>query len=96
MLLSLSKHFCGNKDYNYNGKDRHTIKRIDTQYTEAFKQFLDNNKRAVVDLNIKNGFDIATVVYNTYQLEVWLTYQRIIDKIEQAGGSSCVVVSPPN
>ena len=79
------KHFCGNKDYNYNGKDRRTIKQIDTQYTEAFKEFLNNNKRAVVDLIIKNGFDITHVVYNHMPTQEYeLTYQQIIDKIEQA------------
>ena len=78
-------HFCGNKDYNYNGKDRRTIKQIDTQYTEAFKQFLDNNKRAVVDLIIKNEFDITHVVYNHIPTKEYeLTYQQIVDKIEQA------------
>ena len=79
------KHFCGNKDYNYNGKDRRTIKQIDTQYTEAFKEFLNNNKRAVVDLIIKNGFDITHVVYNHMPTQEYeLTYQQIIDKIEEA------------
>ena len=66
-------------------RDRRTIKQIDTQYTEAFKQFLDNNKRAVVDLIIKNGFDITHVVYNHMPTQEYeLTYQQIIDKIEQA------------
>jgi hypothetical protein len=79
------KHFCGNKDYNYNGKDRRTIKQIDTQYTEAFKHFLDTNKSAIVDIIIRNGFDITHVVYNHLPTQEYeLTYQQIIDKIEQA------------
>lgn len=79
------KHFCGNKDYDYNGKDRRTIKQIDTQYTEAFKQFLDNNKCAIVDLIIRNGFDVTHVVYNHIPTqEYMMTYQQIIDKIEHA------------
>ena len=44
------KHFCGNKDYDYKGKDRRTIKQIDENYVNAFKEFLDNNKHVIVDL----------------------------------------------
>ena len=58
------KHFCGNKDYDYKGKDRRTIKQIDENYVNAFKEFLDNNKHVIVDLIIRNGFDITHVVYN--------------------------------
>lgn len=76
------KHFCGSKDYNYNGKDRRTIKQIDPEYTEAFKQFLNDNKKAIVDLIIKNGFDITHVVYNHMPTKEYeLTYQQILDKI---------------
>ena len=50
------KHFCGSVDYDYNGRDRRFIKEIDTQYTEAFKEFLDKNKREIVDLIIRNTF----------------------------------------
>ena len=79
------KHFCGSKDYDYNGKDRRTIKQIDTQYTEAFKQFLDTNKSAVIDLIIRNGDDITHVVYNHMPTQEYeLTYQEILDKIEYA------------
>ena len=79
------KHFCGNKDYNYNGKDRRTIEQIETQYTEAFKQFLDTNKSAIVDLIIRNGFDITHVVYNHMPTQEYeLTYQEILDKIKDA------------
>ena len=79
------KHFCGNKDYNYNGKDRRTIKQINMRYVEAFKEFLDNNKLAVVDLIIKNGFDITHVVYNHMPTQEYeLTYEEILDKIKYA------------
>lgn len=77
------KHFCGSKDYNYNGKDRRTIKQIDPEYTQAFKQFLNDNKKAVVDLIIKNGFDITHVVYNHMPTKEYeLTYQQILDRID--------------
>jgi len=78
--------FCGNPDYDYNGRDRRFIKEIDTQYTESFKEFLDNNKREIVDLIIRNGFDITHVVYNDIKNDKCyeLTYEDIISKIENA------------
>ena len=80
------KHFCGSSDYDYKGRDRRFIKEIDTQYTEAFKEFLDNNKREIVDLIIRNGFDITHVVYNDIKnsVEYELTYENILAKIEDA------------
>lgn len=80
------KHFCGSRDYDYNGKDRRSIKQIDEKYVTAFKQFLDNNKKEVVDLIIRNGFNITHVIYNDIKngVEYELTYEQILDKIEQA------------
>jgi|TARA_A100001234_G_scaffold195516_1_gene184498 hypothetical protein len=77
-------HFCGNENYDYNGKDRRTIKQIDTKYVDAFKEFLNNNKREVIDLIVKNGFDITHVIYNHMPTKEYeLTYQQIIDKLEE-------------
>ena len=80
------KHFCGSSDYDYKGRDRRFIKEIDTQYTEAFKEFLDNNKKEIVDLIIRNGFNITHVVYNDIKnsVEYELTYENILAKIEDA------------
>ena len=80
------EHFCGSSDYDYNGRDRRFIKEIDTQYTEAFKKFLDDNKREIVDLIIRNGFNITHVVYNDIKnsVEYELTYENILAKIEDA------------
>jgi len=80
------KHFCGSRDYDYNGKDRRNIKQIDEKYVTAFKQFLDTNKKEVVDLIIRNGFNITHVIYNDIKnsVEYELTYEQIIDKIEEA------------
>ena len=80
------EHFCGGSDYDYNGRDRRFIKEIDTQYTEAFKKFLDDNKREIVDLIIRNGFNITHVVYNDIKnsVEYELTYENILAKIEDA------------
>ena len=80
------KHFCGSSDYDYKGRDRRFIKEIDTQYTEAFIEFLDNNKKEIVDLIIRNGFNITHVVYNDIKnsVEYELTYENILAKIEDA------------
>ena len=79
-------HFCGSEGYNYNGKDRRTIKQIDPVLVDAFKQFLDANKDKVVDLIIRNGFDITSVVIKNTKTdeELELTYQEICDKIKDA------------
>jgi adenine-specific DNA methylase len=72
-----------NKDYDYKGKDRRTTKQIEEQYLIAFKEFLDNNKYAVIDLIVRNGFDITHVVYNHLPTKEYeLTYQQIIDRID--------------
>ena len=80
------KHFCGSSDYDYNGRDRRFIKEIDTQYTQSFKEFLDNNKKEIVDLIIRNGFDITHVIYNDIKnVKCYeLTYEDIVGKIENA------------
>jgi adenine-specific DNA methylase len=79
------KHFCGNKEYDYKGKDRRTTKQIEEKYLTAFKEFLDKNKYAVIDLIVRNGFDITHVVYNhLLTKEYELTYQQIIDRIDNA------------
>ena len=80
------KHFCGSADYDYNGRDRRFIKEIDTQYTQSFKEFLDNNKREIIDLIIRNGFDITHVIYNDIKnVKCYeLTYEDILAKIENA------------
>ena len=78
--------FCGNVDLDNNGKDRYHVKEIDVTYTDAFKNYLNNNKKEVVDLIIKNGFDITSVVYRDLKndVEYELTYEQIIDRIDNA------------
>lgn len=80
------KHFCGSADYNYQGRDRRTIKEIHPEYTEEFKNFLNENKEKVVDLIIRNGYDITSVVIKNTKTgeELELTYQEICDKIKDA------------
>ena len=78
--------FCGNADLDNNGKDRYDVKEIDTTYIDAFKNYLNNNKKEVVDLIIKNGFDITSVVYRDIKndVEYELTYDKILGKIKDA------------
>jgi hypothetical protein len=76
--------FCGNKDLNNNGKDRYTIKQIDSEYIHEFKNFLTQNKKEVVDLVIRNGFNITHVIYNDIKnnVEYELTYNDIVNKLD--------------
>jgi hypothetical protein len=80
------KHFCGSDGYNYQGRDRRTIKEIHPEYTDCFKDFLDNNKEKIIHLIICNGFDITHVIYrdNKNNIEYELTYSEICDKISNA------------
>lgn len=80
------KHFCGNQDYNYQGRDRRTVKEIHPEYVESFQDFLSNNKQKIVDLIVRNGFDITHVIYRDIKndVEYELTYEQICDKIENA------------
>jgi hypothetical protein len=75
--------FCGNKEMNNKGKDRFTIGQIDSTVTESFKKFLEKNKSKVIDLIIRNGFDITHVIFNdiTNKKEYELTYDEIVEKI---------------
>ena len=80
------KHFCGNKEYSFKGRDRRIVKEIDTKYRIAFEEFLNKKKQEVIDLIVRNGFDITSVVYNYRdgEFEGELTYQEILDKIKDA------------
>jgi len=75
--------FCGNKEMNNKGKDRYTISQIETSVNESFKDFLNQNKVKVIDLIIRNGFEITHVIFNdiTNNKEYELTYDEIIEKI---------------
>lgn len=80
------KHFCGNSQYNYKGKDRRFIKDIHPEYTESFNKFLNDNKEKIIDLIIRNGFDITHVIYNDIKnnVEYELTYGDIINTVKNA------------
>ncbi len=80
------KHFCGNSNYTFKGRDRRFIGEIDLKYVDSFKKFLNENKEKVVDIIIRNGFDITHVVYRDIKnnIEYELTYEQILDKIKDA------------
>ena len=77
--------FCGNKEMNNKGKDRFTINQIDESITESFKKFLNENKLRIIDLIIRNGFNITHVIFNdiTNKKEYELTYDEIVEKISK-------------
>ena len=79
------KMFCGNESLNINGNDRYFTNEIDEKYVNGFLTFLNDNKVKVVDLMIRNGFDITSVVcrkLKTNELCV-ITYDEIMDKIKK-------------
>lgn len=80
------RHFCGNENYSYKGRDRRFIKEIDLEYINSFEQFLTQNKNQIIDLIVRNGFDITHVIYRDIKndIEYELTYEEILDKIKES------------
>lgn len=80
------RHFCGSKGYDFQGRDRRTIKEIHVDYTGSFGNFLKENTEQVVDLIIRNGDDITHVVYRdiTNHVEYEMTYEEILEKVKLA------------
>jgi len=78
--------FCGNATIDNQGKDRYHTNEIDSKYLAEFNTFLEKNKSKVIDLIIRNGFNITHVVYNDIKnnIEYELTYEEIIAKIKDA------------
>lgn len=78
--------FCGNATIDNGGKDRYHTNEIDGKYLAEFNTFLEKNKLKVIDLIIRNGFNITHVVYNDIKnnIEYELTYEEIIAKIKDA------------
>jgi hypothetical protein len=79
------KMFCGNELLNNNGKDRFFIPEINPQYTNGFLVFLEQNKTKVINLIIRNGFDITSVVYRNLKTQELfdITYEDILDKVSE-------------
>jgi hypothetical protein len=79
------KMFCGNELLNNKGKDRFFIPEINSQYVNGFLTFLEENKTKVIDLIIRNGFDITSVVYRNLKTgELFdITYEEILNKVSE-------------
>jgi hypothetical protein len=76
--------FCGNESLDINGNDRYSIPEIDSIYVNSFMDFLTQNKNSVIDLIIRNGFDINSVVCRNLKTnELYeITFDEIISKIQ--------------
>jgi len=78
------KRFCGSPDLDNRGIDRYYANEIDTELTQEFITFLEDNKKRIIDLVISNGCGITSVVYRdiTNEIEYELTYEDILRKVE--------------
>ena len=56
--------FCGNKDLDVNGKDRYTPAQLSVEMVECFVHMMNENRDAIVDLIVSNGFGITDVIFN--------------------------------
>jgi hypothetical protein len=76
--------FCGNSSLNFNGNDRYFIPEIDSIYVNSFLDFLEKNKIKIIDLIVRNGFDVTSVVYRDLKSGIIyeITYDEIINKIK--------------
>lgn len=77
--------FCGSDIINVNGRDRYQINEIDNIYVESFLDFLNQNKIKIVDLILRNGFDIDSVIYRDLKTNIIRTvdYEDIIKKVDE-------------
>jgi hypothetical protein len=79
------KMFCGNEFLNFEGRDRYFISEINSSYVNGFLNFLNNNKTKIIDLIVRNGFDITSVVYRNLKTNkiLSISYDDIISKINE-------------
>ena len=79
------KMFCGNSLMDNNGKDRYHIPEIDKLYIDSFLTLLTENKIKVIDLIVRNGFDLNTIIYKNLKTNIVcdISYDEIINKINE-------------
>lgn len=79
------KMFCGNEFLNFKGMDRYFISEINSNYVNGFLKFLNNNKNKVIDLIVRNGFNVTSVVYRNLKTNeiLSISYDEIITKINE-------------
>jgi hypothetical protein len=77
------KMFCGNEGLNINGKDRYNSFEIDEIYVTSFLNFLNENTNKIINLIIRNNFEITSVVYRNLKTNKVLdiSYNEIINKV---------------
>ena len=81
------KMFCGDISLDVNGKDRydvHDIKKINPKLVDSFLNYLTENKLEIINLIIRNGFNVTTVVYKNLKTnEIFeINYDKILSKIK--------------
>lgn len=76
--------FCGNETINSNGNDRFFISEIDPIYVNSFLNFLQGNTVRVIDLIVRNGFDVNSIVYRDLKTSkiYEISFEEIVQKIE--------------
>lgn len=74
--------FCGSEEIKNKNKDRYSVNEIDAIYKTAFEKFLNANKESIIDLIIRNGFDVTHVIFNDIKnnIEYELTYEEILER----------------
>jgi hypothetical protein len=87
-MATFVKMFCGNSSLNIKGKDRYDItdiNNVNPNTVNLFLSFLSENKVKIIDLIIRNGFDVTKVVYkNLKTKEIFeISYDDIISKVEK-------------
>lgn len=77
--------FCGCDTLNYKNRDRYFINEIDSIYVDSFLKFLNNNKIKIIDLMVKNSFDITNIIYRDLKTNTIynIKYDDLITKIAQ-------------
>jgi len=83
--INFVKMFCGNESLNFKGRDRYYIPEIDLNYVNSFLNFFNDNKIKIIDLIIRNGFDVTSVVYKNLKNNELLSirYDEIIEIISE-------------
>ena len=83
--INFIKMFCGNEMLNIEGRDRYLIPEININYVDGFLKFLTNNKLKVIDLIVRNGFNVTSVIYRDLKTgKIYdIKYQDIINKVNE-------------
>jgi hypothetical protein len=83
--IEFIKMFCGNESLNVKGRDRYFIPEINSQYVDGFLKFLNDNKVKIIDLIIRNNFNITSVVYRNLKTDeiISIEYTEILKKVNE-------------